>query len=289
MTNVNANNTAARDIGIRAASNWNDAAKYGDGGDALATHALFIAARTMTFTALVNRGTKSEPEIEEVSFDLSDMPNDPFNKDGSVDGKLKSARTVAVAQSVFGYEELDNALKQRLARAVKMALYLSNLYASDDDETYFARVSTRQVKVTRPGGANMSTCLVVPEGAIFAAPADDADEEVRNRYVKMIDEPRTLNGKDKASLAELGRRANPPKAPAAGNKGKSTTDRGASFIGSLDYVRAIVQQNANPNAEESDVALSDEVRRKLFALAQDIASYFAIDPLEDSEEESIAV
>jgi hypothetical protein len=129
----------------------------------------------------------------------------------------------------------------------------------------------------------MTTCLVVPEGAIFAEPAEDADDEVKSRYAKMIDEPRTLNGKDKASLAELGRRANPPKVERAAG-GNGAGEKGASFIGSLHFVRAIVQQNANPNADESDIALSDDVRRELFALAQDIAAYFAIDPLESEEE-----
>lgn len=274
------NNTLAIEIGRKASTAWNEASKYGDGGDAMATHALFIAYRTMTFNAQVNRGTKAEPEIEHVSFDLAEYDVDPHNNDGTVDTKLKAARTVAVAEQVFDLSDLDNASKQRISRASKMALYLARKYADDDDDTYFARVSTRSVHVQRAKGKSMTTCLVVPEGAIYAEPAEDADDEVKRRYKKMVDEPRTLNGKDKASLAELSKRANPPKATRAAGDNK---DKGATLVASIDFVTAIVMQNANPEADESDVALSNEVRRKLFKLASEIANYFTLDPMEEDE------
>lgn len=274
------NSQLVSEIGRKAATAWNEAAKYGDGGDALATHALYIASRMVTFEALVNRGTKAEPEIETIAFDFLEYDVEPRNNDGTVDTKLKSARTAAIAEHVFGLVDLDNASKQRISRASKMALYLARKYADDDDETFLARVSTRQMQVQRAGGKSMTTCLVVPEGAIFAEPAEDADDEVKNRYKKMIDEPRTLNGKDKASLAELSRRANPPKATRAAGENKSS---GASLEASIDFVTAIVLQNSNPDADESDVALSPALRRKLFVLSQQIAAYFVSDPLEDEE------
>lgn len=270
----------AQEIGRKAASNWNEAGKYGDGGDALATHALFIAFRTGMFQANVNRGTKAEPEIETVSFELNDVDSDPRNVDGSVDGKLKTARTVAIAEQVFGVVDLDNAFKQRLARCIKLALFLGRKYAHLDDEEYFKAVATRVVKVARANGGNMTTCLVVPHEAIFAEPAEDADEEDKAYYERNRMAPKTLNGKDKASLAELSRRANPPKAARAAGDNK---DKGASLVASIDFVNAIVMQNANPDADETDVALSSELRRKLFGLASNIAAYFAIDPLEDEE------
>jgi hypothetical protein len=275
------NNTLVAEIGLKAAAAWNVASKEGDGGDALATHALYIAARVASFDALVNRGSKSEPEIETVSFDLLTYDVDPFNADGSVDMKLKAARTAAVAQHVFGLDELDNAVKQRIGRASKMALYLARKYAHLDDEEYMLQVATRTVKVSRATGSNMTTCLVVPHEAIYSPPAEDADEEDKAYYERNRMAPKTLNGKDKASLAELGKRANPPKTTRAAGEAK---DKGASLVASIDYVNAIVLQNANPDADESDIALSNELRRKLFDLSQSIAAYFAADPLDESDD-----
>lgn len=279
------NNTLAVEIGRKASTAWNEASKYGDGGDALATHALYIAARTDTFEAIVNRGTKAEPEYETESFTLSELSNEPRNNDGSVDGKLKTARTVAIAQHVFGVEELDNAFKQRLGRAIKMAMYLANLYVADEDEDYFARVSTKTMQVSRSTGKTMTTCLVVPREALIAEPAEDADDIEKENYNNRRNEKTPLNGKDKASLAELSRRAAPKKETHKGADSKKS-DQGASFVASIDFVNAIVMQNANPEADESDVALSNDARRKLFTLAQSIAAYFAIDPLEEESEEA---
>jgi hypothetical protein len=130
----------------------------------------------------------------------------------------------------------------------------------------------------------MTICLVVPEEAVFAAPAEDADDEVKARYEASRNLPRTLNGKDKASLAELGRRANPPKATGGNTGGRDEKGKEQTFVASLAFVRAIVQQNSNEQADESEVGLSEAIRRELFGLAQDIAAYFAIDPMEDEGE-----
>jgi hypothetical protein len=288
MTELNNASPLAVEIGRKAATAWNEASKYGDGGDALATHALYIASRETVFEAQVNRGSKAEPEIETESFTLSEVATEPRNNDGSVDGKLKSARTVAIAQHVFGVAELDNAFKQRQARAIKLAMYLANMYRDDDDETYYNRVSTKTMQVARATGKTMTTCLVVPREALVAAPAEDADDIEKENYNNRRNEKTPLNGKDKASLAELSRRANPPKAAIKGSDERN--DKGASFIASLDFVSAIVLQNANPEADESEVGLGNDARRKLFTLAQNIAAYFAIDPLEDDsdEEEQVA-
>jgi hypothetical protein len=281
ISNNISNNANVSELGRKAAEQWTIAGSAGDGGDAIATHALYLAAFTMTFKAEVNRGSKAEPEIEVVEFELADVRNDPRNNDGTVDMKLKSARTVAIAETVFGISELDNAIKQRLGRAVKMALYLWDRYQKEED--FASLVSTRTVKTRHGGRDKMTTCLVVPNEAIYPEPAEDADEEDKARYQQLRRTPKTLNGKDKASLAELGKRANPPKAQRAA--GENKTDKGATLLASIAFTRAIVQQNANSDADESEVGLSETLRRELFALAQDIAAYFAVDPMEDENEE----
>lgn len=280
MTEVNPN-AAFVEIGRRAASQWLDASVKGEGGDALATHALYIAARTCTFTAIINTGTAAEPVLEHIDFELLDMETDPRNNDGSVDGKLKQARTIAIADKVFGLSELDNASKQRIRRALTAALYLSKRNASMTDEQYFAAVSTRVVKVKHSGSDKMTTCLVVPYGAVYSPPAEDADDEEKQHYERNKDAPQTLHGRDKASLNELRKRANPPKEQRDSN-GAREQDAGRSFVGAVDYVSAMLAQWTNPEGE-TDVAPNKELRLKLFTLQSQIAAVFAADPLTDEE------
>jgi hypothetical protein len=282
MTTSN-QNTLFVEIGRRAASQWLDASIKGEGGDALAALALYLAARTCTFTAIINTGSAAEPVLEHIDFELADVATDPRNADGSVDGKLKQARTVAIADKVFGVSELDNAFKQRIRRALQIALYLYERNKNMDDEKYFAAVSTRVVKMKHAGSDKMTTCLVVPYGAVFAPPAEDADEEEKQHYERNKDAPQTLHGRDKASLNELRKRANPPKATRDSN-GQREQDAGRSFNTSLDFVSAIISQCVSTDPEaECEVALNREQRMKLFALSQSIAALFAADPLTDEE------
>jgi hypothetical protein len=282
MTDKNIQNNAAFvEIGRRAASQWLDASVKGEGGDALATHALYLAARTCTFTAVINTGSTAEPVLEHFDFELADLETDPRNADGSVDGKMKQARTVAIADKVFGLSELDNASKQRIRRALTAALYLSKRNTAMSDEDYFAAVSTRVVKVKHAGSEKMTTCLVVPYGAIYAPPAEDADDEEKQHYQRNMTAPQTLHGKDKASLNELRKRANPPKVSRDSN-GAREQDAGRSFTGAVDYVSAMLAQWTNPEGE-TDVAPNKELRLKLFTLQSQIAAVFAADPLTDEE------
>jgi hypothetical protein len=287
MENGNNLNTRFVDLGRRASAQWLDASVKGDGGDALAVEALYVAARTATFTAVVNVGTAAEPIMENHDFELLDLETDPRNGDGSVDGKLKTARVNAVADKVFGITDMDNAFKQRLRRAVQLSLYLTKRHAGMDDEAYFAAVTTRTVKVKHAGSEKMTTCLVVPYGAIYSPPAEDADEEDKASYQRNKDAAQTLHGRDKASLNELRRRANPPKATRDSN-GSREQDAGRSFNQSIDFVTAIVAQCLVENGE-CDVALNKEQRIKLFQLQSNIASLFVADPLSDEEQEATRV
>lgn len=281
-TPENNNNSRFVEIGRKASASWLDASVKGEGGDAMAVEALYIAARVCTFTAVVNEGSSAEPELVRYDFDLSDLRNEPRNADGSVDGKMKTARTVAIADRVFGLSELDNASKQRIRRATDLALYLSERHSQMDDEDYFKAVATRTVKMKHAGTEKMTTCLVVPHGAIFAPPAEDADDEEKQYYERNKDAPQTLHGRDKASLRELAKRAKPAKSTRDSN-GSREKDAGKSFNDSVAFVSAIMAQAINPEAEETDLAFSEEQRVALFTLSQQIAAYFSADPLEEEE------
>ncbi len=123
--------------------------------------------------------------------------------------------------------------------------------------------------------------LVVPFSAVHAEPSEDASDNAKAMHIAMSNVPTALDGKDKNSLAELGRRAKPPVAKRAASNDKN---EGASLAASIDFVAAIVAQQLNEETPESDVALSSELRRKLFNLSSQIAAYFSADPMEESEE-----
>jgi hypothetical protein len=290
MTKVDlgSTNNPAIVIGRKAGTMWQEASKYGDGGDALATEALYQAQRMLTFHAVVHRA--GEDIEERFEFDVTDLANPIIASNGKRDNKAMTARTVAVAEQLFGFApdtagtgknaapKLSNAMKQRIDRAADMAIYLINRHADMEDKDYLVR---RDCKDT------MTTCLVVPYGAVVPEPAKDADEDDVRRYRKLADEPQTLDGspigKIRASLAELKRRATPA-TDGRGGGANAPRDKGKTFLASVDFIAAVVKQQLDPNADETDIALSDDVRRKLFDLQMSIAAYFDDDPLEVKEE-----
>lgn len=274
MTNntLNTNAIAAFDLGKEAARRWGLSVQHGEGGDANAIVALVHAQRLLTFTATVER--KKEDTAESFDFDILSLPEPYWNADGSKDTRKMAARTAALAKRLFGIDELSNAIKTRLARCIKVAVYLINSLSHLSDDELINTVTIDKGK------------LSVPYGLVTNEPAEDASAKEKAVYQAMRDDPVALDGKDGLSLAELGKRANPPKASRAAASGNS--DNGASFVASLDFVTAIVTQQLNEDADESDIALNSDVRRKLFSLSQQIAAYFAADPLEEEEAETVA-
>lgn len=265
MTN-NRNNSETFELAREAARRWRLAGEHGDAGDATAVVAMVHAQRTLTFDAIVER--KGEDTEERFEFDILSFSEPYWNSDGSKDTRKMQARTACLASRLFGIEELDNALKQRIARTVKIAIYLLNSCSDMSDEELFNAVELKAGK------------LVVPHHLVRPEPSETASDNERAVYEAMRGKPLVLDGKDKASLAELGRRANPPKADRAAGDSK---DKGASFNASLRFVSAIVQQQLSEETGESDIGLNSEQRRELFKLAQSIAAYFAADPIEDEE------
>jgi hypothetical protein len=261
MTTLN-NNANAVSLGMQAAAKWNSSQNAGDAGDALAITAMYYAARTMSFSATVER--KKEGVTETVDFDLDDLASPLYNADGSKDTKAMAARTLAMANKLFGVTTLSNAMKQRIGRSLKAALYLSQRHALMDDDAYFAAVVMKGSKV------------VVPYAAVHASPAVDASDNDKAVYEAMSDKACTLDGKNGASVAELLRRANPPKATRAAGDSK---DEGATLKGSVQYVHAVMLQQIAAT-DECDIALGEERRKELYALMTTLTAYFAADPVE---------
>jgi hypothetical protein len=273
MTNEANNNTAETfQFGKEAARLWGLSIERGEAGDANAIMALVHADRTLTFEATVER--KDSDTHEAFEFDILSFSEPYYNNDGSKDTRKMSARTACLAERLFGITELTNAIKQRLARSLKCAVYVLSSLKDMEDEQLFAAVTLKGNK------------LVVPNELVRVEPNETASENEKAIYEAMKGRPLVLDGKDKASLAELSRRANPPKANRAAGDDKT---KGASFVSSVKFVTAIVQQQLSEDAPENavaDVALSDDARRELFRLAQYIAAYFTADPLEETEEEN---
>jgi hypothetical protein len=265
--NTNITNSAETfQLGKEAARRWNLSAEHGDAGDANAIVALVHAQRVLTFNATVER--KKDDTAEQFEFDILSFSEPYWNNDGSKDTRKMAARTACLAERLFGITDITNATKQRIARTVKCAVYLLNACSKMTDEELFAAIALKGNK------------LVVPYDLVKAEPSEDASDNDKAFFAAMKGKPLVLDGKDKNSLAELSRRANPPSANRAAGEDKT---KGASFTASLHYVTAIVQQQMNTEADESDIALSSDARRELFKLSQYIAAYFAADPMEEDE------
>lgn len=269
MTNNRDNAASIINIGKEAARRWGLSDSHKAAGDANAIVALVQASRIVTFSATVER--KKEETSETFDFDIVDLPNPYFNSDGSKDTRKMAARTAALAERLFGITELTNANKTALARCIKSAVYLINALADMTDEQLADAVTMKGDK------------LVAPYGLVKEAPKEDASDNEKAIFEVMQAKPLVLDGKDGASLAELGRRAAPPKANRAAGEAK---DKGASLVASVDFVSAVVAQWNNPDGE-TDNAPSKELEAKLFALSQQIASYFIANPMSEEEEETI--
>ena len=267
------NNNTVTEYGMKAASAWDRATSNGDAGDALAVAALYNAFPTMTFACTVER--KKEDIVETVDFDLIDWLSPVFNADGTKDTRAMNARTHAVILKVFGISEgnVSPAIKTRVDRAKKCAAYLYNRHAAMSDDDYATAVTMKGNK------------LVVPYAAVTPEPKDDASDNEKTVYEAMAAKPLTLDGKKGASLAELSKRANPPKA----RREQASKEEGNGLNEAVSYITGIML--SINSSDESDVALSNQLREKLYHMQMAIAQYFTTDPIgdiEDSEAQDMA-
>jgi hypothetical protein len=263
--------------GKQAASAWNSADRQNTKGDQLAIFALFQAFHKISLLANVfNR----KGEIEDtIMFELKDLATEPKNEDGNRNNKVISARTNAIAQTIFGIEpsKVDQAFKNRLSRAMVVVFYFAKLGYQPDD-----------VELTEK---NKQVMLRLPFTALHSPPAPDkdgkVDEEELDHYNRLKDSKITLDGKTKDkishSVAELQRKANPPR-PREGANDTTPQDKGQAFRASLSMTVATLHQVSSPESE-SDIAFNKETRLQLWDLHQLLTRYFEeIEPLDKEEE-----
>lgn len=252
-------------IGRKAVELWKSSDRDGAKAEGLAIFALFQAHFTLTFEAVV---TNKKGEVEEQeSFDLAEYhAKPPKNVNGTKNIKLMAARTCAVMNKVFGIPQPTNADKQRLIRAMSAVNFLVQ---QGYDES--------QISLSKRNN------LVVPFPVMNDAPADDAAENDKKRYAAMEGETWEIDGKQGNSLAELNRRAKPKIERAAQTPAQQ--DKGATFVASIKFVDATLQQLLDMEAADDMPAPTNDMRKALFELYARLGGYFEVDPMEDEQEE----
>lgn len=273
-------------IGKQATSAWQSADRQNTKGDQLAIYALFHASHKVSLMANVY---DRKGDIEEViTFDLLDLATVPTNADGNRNNKVMSARTVAIATSIFGMlpEQVDQAFKNRLNRAMQVVFYFHKL-----------GYTLEQVQLTEK---NKQQMLKLPFTALNDPPvADDKgaiDEEELDHYNRLKDSSVALDGKTGKTVAELQRRANPPRQrDNNGNNGEQ--DKAQQLNNAVSFVSAVVK-TAVTDDEENDgkseaernkfaIAFNKPTRSELWRLHQYLVQYFEADPM-DAEEENVS-
>lgn len=269
-----------QDYGKQAAASWFQGDNANDKGDQLAIMALFHAFHKVTLNALV---TNRKGEVEEViKFDLADLATEPKNESGGRDNKVIGARTNAIAKYVFGIEadDVDQAFKNRLARAMQVVFYFVQMgYALD-------QVSLIDKKVKRRGKTVTTKVLKLPFTAVNDAPqADESgsiDEEELDTWNRLRDGFVSLDGTKGRTVAELQRRANPPKPRGQGANTTQPVDKSANFVGAVNVFLATLHEMTDDNAE-SDIALTKGLRKAMWEAHALLTKLFDAEPL-DAEE-----
>lgn len=244
---------------------WANAATQDGKGDALAIYALVTLWHDWEGAYTV--------DDEAHSFTLATYGNPLFNATGNKDNKRTNARTIALATQLFGLPldekgKLENRFASRINRAYQAARYLVAQNAAID---------------LKKGN------LVVPFTLIEEAPGEKASEKEKAMYSAMANQnaPMTLDGRSGMSLANLGKRADAWAEQQGNGKAKrgtkSKSDKGLSFDDAINFALRVVKDWNNPDNAESDVAPTPAIRATLFNLSEQLAAYFAADPLASNE------
>lgn len=229
-------------------------------GEAYAIAALVASWDSFELSYTVER--KKDEYDAPVTILVSQVMDKTFNRDGTEDKKATGARKLALAKQLFGIEEPSNAHLSKINRALMAARYLVH----------------HKADVTIKAGK-----LTIPYGLVEAAPKDNASSKAKLQYEMMKDKPVSLDGKEGMSLSALRARAT---AQFPVNKRASRTntkDTGTTLVASIKLVRATLESQLADNGE-SNVALTDSLRRELYMLTQSAAAYFAADPIGDIED-----
>ena len=244
-----------------AGKSWGKASHETAKGDAFGTHA-GLALWNYEFNFTVDVGGDV---TETHTTSLSKMHEPLFNEDGTTSAKAIGARFRSCCVNVFGIATPDQGQEAGVRRVLKNVRYIMALDAAKD---------------TKLNGNR----LVVPYRCIVKEPDAKASENKKQEYKDLRNSPRVLDGKKGTSLRELANRAS-EMFPA--NPRSATTDSKPSLEKSLAEAVKFLNERLttliDPNAKEADIALSNERRLEMFALANNLAAYFAADPIEEAD------
>jgi hypothetical protein len=297
MTDNLNNQPEAFVIGRTAGSNWKDAQRYGEGGDARAILALLLAIEEDVDFVGVIPG-KDGAEGERFNFNILDLNTTPVAENGKKDTPRITARNNAVASQLFGLGEADNAFMSRFRRALLCANYINTQLSGIEGEANHAlaraAIDIVQRKRSRSGVDVMIAFLTVPAFMLFdpKSPEHALNEQQikfweHARYMACELDGSALAGVKKVnqSLTALRTRADVV-INKRGTGRNNKPDPVVSFRASVAMIATNVGEMLKEDGEPK-VALSPSMRLELFLLQQRLASLFAADPLSEEEQEAL--
>jgi len=214
-------------------------------------------------------GTPTEQD-ELVTATIDDLFTPIPSENGKSDSKANGQRLAAFAKQFFGIDELSPAQNTCIRRAMTMVHYLRHVGADC---------------------AIVKGSLAVPFGAFHPAPSADASEIAKMQYEAVADKLIPMDRKEGRSLNALLKRSEKVlredgKMQTAKRNSKSKVAPAKSLKDSIAFLNK--ELGTIVNSDESDVALTDQNRKSLFLLQQQIAAIFEADPMDSEELETIA-
>ena len=242
---VNTNAPIAFAQAVEAGASWIKAGKENAKGDALATVALVAVWKSFEFSYEV---PINKDETETRIGRPCEMEVELKNAEGGKDNKATSARFAALLKSLFGITDPTDAIEASVRRALLTSRYLVS-------QSVTPELSGKKE-------------LKIPYRCVAKAPAADATELAKATYKNMKDEIIALDGKEGMSLTELRKRAAdafPAKSRPSKNKVAPSEEQ--SFADAVTFLTKSLERLNNPANDEAELALSNDRRRELFALA----------------------
>ena len=253
---MNTNTNEAAEFGIKAARAWKSSERESKKGAAFAIFALSRAWFGMTFDAM--QVSKTGEEKFRHFFTLSDYVNETRKPSDITDKTCAGIRQAAIAGQLFGINDAETLkrVKPLIDLAMKEVAYLIVTCAVDPTEITISKDHN----------------LVVPFVTVADEPSDDASLNDKNSYSSMVGNMVELDGKGSMSLAQLKRKASPPKdrssQPATEDQSKN-----ASVVASAKLVTSVL---VGFNTSESDLpAFNKENEAVMWALHMQLVAYFA--------------
>jgi hypothetical protein len=282
--------------GFEAIKAWNGAHELKGKGDAIALRTLLAYDWSKPITAIIEGKGGSVTD----TFTLRDYAIDPRQSDGvTVDSRCKSARLAAILEAVFSAtgESVTNAVKQGFSRCYGAALAIQAGVVGGASVN-----SNNEVKLPLPLVVNFKNDKgeLTPRGrkAVEAAIASAGlqGEEITEAEAlrRLSNQIVVCNGKEHPFYGKLPGQTEAIallKGAAVDNglltmkqratRVTSADDKGIAFAQSITFAADMLA--AINSSDESPIAFTSELRASMFRLSEQLAAYFAADPLSSSE------